>query len=226
MAYDTWNAVDRFIGTRLVGHDDALQAALDDATAAGLPPIAVSPPQGKLLHVLARSIGARTALEIGTLGGYSAIWLARALGPGGRLVTLEFEPRHAEVARANLTRAGVADVVEIRVGRGLDLLPVLAEELGGPVLDFVFVDADKRSNPDYFRWAVRLTRPGGMIVVDNVVRDGAVVDEQSEDPDIVGTRRLFDEVAAEPRVEATAVQTVGSKGYDGFLVALVLPDAA
>lgn len=222
MAHDTWDAVDRFITDRLLPPDDVLDAAVADAEAAGLPAIAVSPPQGKLLHVLARSIGARTALEIGTLGGYSAIWLGRALGPGGRLVTLEYEQRHAEVARANLRRAGLDEVVEVRVGKALDLLPALAEELGGPSLDLAFIDADKASNPEYFAWALRLVRPGGLVVVDNVVRGGAVVDEAATDADVVGTRRLFDVVGAEPRVAATAVQTVGSKGHDGFLVALVL----
>ena len=166
--------------------------------------------------------GARSILEVGTLGGYSTIWLARALPPGGRLVTLEAEPRHAEVAAINLDRAGVADVVEIVIGKALDTLPRLAEDGRGP-FDFVFIDADKPGNPDYFAWALRLSRPGAVIVVDNVVRGGAVADAGSDDPAVLGTRRLVELVAAEPRVTATAVQTVGSKGHDGFLLAVVEP---
>jgi predicted O-methyltransferase YrrM len=180
----------------------------------------VAPNQGKLLHLWARMIGARSILEVGTLGGYSTIWLARALPPGGRLVTLEAEPRHAEVAVANLERAGVADRVDVVVGKALDTLPVLADEGRGP-FDLTFIDADKQGNADYFQWAVRLSRPGSVIVVDNVVRQGSVLDAGSDDPAVVGTRRLFEVVAAEPRVTATAVQTVGSKGHDGFLLALV-----
>ena len=180
----------------------------------------MAPNQGKLLHLWARMVGARSILEVGTLGGYSTIWLARALPPGGRLVSLEAEPRHAEVAAANLDRAGVADVVEVVVGRALDTLPVLAEEGRGP-FDLTFIDADKQSNADYFRWAVRLSRPGAVVVVDNVVRGGSVTDAGSDDPAVVGTRRLFEAVAAEPRVSATAVQTVGSKGHDGFLLAVL-----
>jgi predicted O-methyltransferase YrrM len=180
----------------------------------------VAPNQGKLLHLWARMIGARSILEVGTLGGYSTTWLARALPPGGRLVTLEAEPRHAEVAVANLERAGVADRVDVVVGKALDTLPVLADEGRGP-FDLTFIDADKQGNADYFQWAVRLARPGGVIVVDNVVRRGQVLDAGSDDPAVVGTRRLFEVVAAEPRVTATAVQTVGSKGHDGFLLALV-----
>ena len=166
--------------------------------------------------------GARSILEVGTLGGYSTIWLARALPPGGRLVTLEAEPRHAEVAAINLDRAGVAEVVEIVIGKALDTLPRLAEDGRGP-FDFVFIDADKPGNPDYFAWALRLSRPGAVIVVDNVVRGGAVADAGSDDPAVLGTRRLVELVAAEPRVTATAVQTVGSKGHDGFLLAVVEP---
>jgi predicted O-methyltransferase YrrM len=200
--------------------DPALVLALTDSATAGLPAINVAPNQGKLLHLWARMIGARSILEVGTLGGYSTIWLARALPPGGRLVTLEAEPRHAEVAAINLDRAGVADVVEIVLGKALDTLPRLAEEGRGP-FDLTFIDADKSSNADYFDWAVRLARPGGVIVVDNVVRGGALLDADSDDPSVTGTRRLFDAVAAEPRVTATAVQTVGSKGHDGFLLAVV-----
>lgn len=221
MAEDTWLAVDNFIGDHLLPDDPVLDLALVDAAAAGLPAIAVSPAQGQLLYLLARAIGARSALEVGTLAGYSAIWLGRGLGPGGRLVTLERQPEHAQVARANLARAGLADVVEVRVGRALDLLGPLADELGPGSLDLAFVDADKAANPDYFGWALRLVRPGGLIVVDNVVRGGAVADPAVTDADVAGTRRLFEVVAAEPRVTATAIQTVGLKGYDGFLVALV-----
>jgi predicted O-methyltransferase YrrM len=223
MSEALWQAVDRYLGDRLVGDDPALAAALAAGVAAGLPQIQVSPPLGKLLHLLARSIEARTILEIGTLAGYSTLWLARALPSGGRLITLEIDPRHAEVARANLARAGVADAVEVRVGAALETLPVLAAEIGTP-FDFVFIDADKPNIPEYFEWSLRMTRHGGLIVVDNVVRDGEVADEDSEDASVRGVRRLFDRLRDEPRVSATAVQTVGSKGYDGFALALVAAD--
>ncbi|MHB8293415.1 MAG: O-methyltransferase [Acidimicrobiales bacterium] len=213
--------VDRYIVDTLVGHDDALEAALEASGEAGLPPIQVSPPQGKLLSLLVQSSRATTVLEIGTLGGYSTIWLARALPPGGRLVTLEVEPRHAEVARANLSRAGLSEVVDIRLGRALDSLAAIEQEGGGP-FDFTFIDADKPSNAEYFARALRLSGPGSLIVVDNVVRDGRVVDADSPDADVVGTRRLYDAISREPRVSATAIQTVGGKGYDGFAVAVVL----
>jgi predicted O-methyltransferase YrrM len=218
---EQWAAVDRYISELLVGEDPDLDAALDASRAAGLPPINVAPNQGKLLHLLARIQGARQILEVGTLGGYSTIWLARALPSGGRLVTLEIDPGHAEVARANLERAGLLDRVTLRVGRAADSLAALADEGAGP-FDLVFIDADKPSNPEYFRWAVQLTRPGSVIVVDNVVRQGAVVDPDSRDPAVVGTRRLNEIMAAEPSVSVTEVQTVGSKGYDGFALALVL----
>jgi predicted O-methyltransferase YrrM len=217
---DRWREVDRYLVDQLLAPDPTLVAALAASADAGLPAINVAPNQGKLLHLLARMSGARTVLEIGTLGGYSTIWLARALPADGRLVTLEAEPRHADLAAANLERAGVADVVDVVIGRALDTLPVLAEEGRGP-FDLTFVDADKEHNADYFRWAVQLARPGGVIVVDNVVRQGQVVDAGSDDPAVVGTRRLFNVVAAEPRVTATAVQTVGAKGHDGFLLAVV-----
>jgi predicted O-methyltransferase YrrM len=196
-----------------------LDAALEASAAAGLPTIQVSPSQGKFLHLLARAMGPRKILEIGTLGGYSTIWLARALSSGGRLITLEVDPRHAEVARANITRAGLADVVELHQGRALDTLP----ELTGP-FDFIFIDADKPSNADYFTWALKLSRRGSMIVIDNVIRDGAVIDADSTDPDVQGVRRLNQLLAAERRVSATTIQTVGSKGYDGFTMALVTTD--
>jgi predicted O-methyltransferase YrrM len=212
----TWTAVDAWWTAALHSPDPTLEAATADSAAAGLPPIAVSAPLGKLLHLLAHGIGARRILEIGTLGGYSTIWLARALPPGGELITCEIDPAHAAVARANLERAGVAAVVDLREGPAVDTLAGLS----GP-FDLAFVDADKPSGADYFRECVRLSRPGGLIVVDNVVRGGKVVDEASTDGAVVGTRRLAAAVAAEPRVEATVVQTVGTKGYDGFLLARV-----
>ncbi|HET7364787.1 MAG TPA: O-methyltransferase [Burkholderiales bacterium] len=212
-----WDDVDRYIGETLVQPDEALDAALEASDAAGLPPISVSAAHGKLLWLLARTIGAKRILEIGTLGGYSAIWLARALAPGGRLVTLEALEKHAALARKNLARAGLADRVEVRVGKALDTLP----RLEGP-FDLAFIDADKQNNPEYFRWALKLARPGSLIVVDNVVRDGAVIDARSRDAAVQGVRRLYELMAAEPRVAATAVQTVGVKGYDGFAIALVV----
>ncbi|HEU5109285.1 MAG TPA: O-methyltransferase, partial [Micromonosporaceae bacterium] len=190
-------------------------------SAAGLPEIQVAPNQGKLLQLMAQIRGARRILEIGTLGGYSTIWLARALPHDGRLVTMEYDRRHAEVARANIARAGLADRVEVRVGAALDLLPALARERPEP-FDLTFIDADKQSNTEYFRWALRLSRVGSVIIVDNVVRGGRVTDPNSDDPSVVGTRRLFDALAAEPRVTATAIQTVGSKSYDGFAMAVVI----
>ena len=217
---ERWREVDGYIGDLLVGADPALDAALAASADAGLPAINVASNQGKLLHLWARMVGARSILEVGTLGGYSTIWLARALPPGGRLVTLEAEPRHAEVAVANLERAGLGDVVEVVVGKAIDTLPALAEEDRGP-FDLTFIDADKPGNPAYFRWAVELSRAGSVIVVDNVVRDGAVVDASSKDEMVVGVRRVLEMMAAEPRVTSTALQTVGGKGYDGFSISLV-----
>ncbi|ATW48296.1 O-methyltransferase [Streptomyces xantholiticus] len=222
MTQDQWQAVDAYISDLLVPEDDALAEALTASDAAGLPRINVAPNQGKLLHLLARVQGARTALEIGTLGGYSTIWLARALPADGRLISLEYDPAHAEVARANIARAGLDKVVEVRTGAALDTLPRIAAEPGAGPFDLVFIDADKRNNARYVEWALRLTRPGSVIIVDNVVRGGAVVDGSSEDPSIVGTREMFELVAREARLEATAVQTVGVKGYDGMLVARVI----
>lgn len=213
--------VDRYLTSLFAAPDAALEAALAASTAAGLPEIQVSPPMGKLLHMLARLQNARAILEIGTLGGYSAIWLARALAPGGCLITLEADPKHAKVARANIESAGLAAVVEVHLGRALETLPRLAAEGRGP-FDLVFIDADKQSNPDYFTWAVKLTRPGSLIIVDNVVRKGGVIDAASSDPDILGTRRVFEMMASDARVSATAIQTVGVKGYDGFAIALVV----
>jgi predicted O-methyltransferase YrrM len=221
MDRERWAAVDGYIDENLVPADPVLGAALQASADAGLPQISVSPSQGKLLHLLARAQGARTILEIGTLGGYSAIWLARALPPGGRLVTLEAEPRHAEVARANLARAGLADVAEVRVGPAQDTLPQLHAAGAGP-FDLIFIDADKQGYPGYLQWSLRLSRPGSVIIADNVVRDGAVADPGSQDANVQGVRRFIELMAAEPRVAATAIQTVGSKGYDGFAMAVVV----
>ena len=213
---DQWNAVDHYISAVLVRPDSALDEALRASDAAGLPQIAVAPNQGKLLMLLAKAMRARAILEIGTLGGYSTIWLARALPPGGRLTTLEYDPKHAEVARANVARAGLGDRVEVRVGRAIDTLP----ELTGP-FDLIFIDADKEGYPDYFTWSLKLSHPGGLIIADNVVREGAVIDPKSEDPRVQAVRRFHEMVAAEPKVSATAIQTVGTKGYDGFTIILV-----
>lgn len=216
---ERWAAVDDYVTGKLLGPDAALAATLAANADAGLPAIDVSAAQGKMLHILARMAGARAILEIGTLGGYSTIWLARAAGPGGRVVTLEVDPHHAAVARVNLDRAGVGDRVEVIVGAAIDSLATLP----GP-FDFVFIDADKENNVAYLRAAIGLSRPGTTIIVDNVIREGGVIDPASDDPRIAGTRALFDAVAAEPRLTATAVQTVGAKKWDGFLMALV--DAA
>ncbi|HQZ44666.1 MAG TPA: O-methyltransferase [Usitatibacteraceae bacterium] len=222
MSQETWSAVDACLADALIGNDAILEAALRDSEKAGLPAISVSPPQGRFLNLLARVQGARNILEIGTLGGYSAIWLARALPPGGgRLVTLEVDAKHADVARANLARAGFANIAQVRLGRAIDTLPELEREGAGP-FDFVFIDADKPSNPDYFTWAIALSRRGTVIVVDNVVRAGAVADAASRDAAVLGVRRLIQMMGMEKRVSATAIQTVGSKGYDGFAVALVI----
>ena len=215
-----WSAVDRFFAELLTDPDPALDAALAASAAAGLPQINVSPNQGKFLHLLVRAMGARTILEIGTLGGFSTIWLARALPAGGRLISLEADARHAQVATANIARAGLADIVEIRLGKALDTLPQLAAEAHEP-FDFVFIDAAKPNNAAYFDWALQLSRPGSVIVVDNVVQGGDVVDANSEDRSVQGVRRFNERLAAEPRVLATAIQTVGAKGYDGFAMALV-----
>jgi predicted O-methyltransferase YrrM len=216
---NTWNAVDDFIVDHLLPADPVLDDALAASAAAGLPHIQVSAPQGKLLMLLARMRGARSVLEVGTLGGYSTIWLSRGLAPGGRIVTLEANAKHAEVARGNLAHAGLSGVVDLRLGPALDTLPTLAAE--GRAFDMVFIDADKTNNPSYFTWAVRLATPGALVIVDNVVRHGAVIDASSTDPNVQGTRKLYEQIAAEPRATATAVQTVGNKGYDGFVMALV-----
>jgi predicted O-methyltransferase YrrM len=219
MLRERWDRVDDYLAEALVPSDPVLEAAIQEGIRAGLPQIQVSPVQARMLHLLTRLIGARRILEIGTLAGYSAIWLARGMAPGGRLITLEANPRHAEVARSNLRRAGLDGTVEVRVGRALESLAALANEGAGP-FDLVFIDADKSNSPEYVSWALRLSHPGSLIVVDNVVRGGAVVGE-SDDPDVRGTRRMFEMIAAEPRLVATATQTVGVKGYDGFALLLV-----
>jgi predicted O-methyltransferase YrrM len=219
---ERWVAVDRYVSDLLMPEDSVLEAVLRESAEAGLPPIQVSQSQGRMLHILAQSHGARSILEIGTLGGYSTIWLARALTAGGRLVTLEYEPKHAEVARRNFEKAGMAGVIEIRVGRAQDTLPTLAAENRGP-FDLIFIDADKVGYPEYFGWALKLSRPGTLIIADNVVRNGAVSDGASTDPNVVAVRRMFELVAKEPRVMSTVIQSVGGKGYDGFMIALVGP---
>jgi predicted O-methyltransferase YrrM len=220
MTQDTWTRVDRYVADTLIGPDAALDAALRDSDAAGLPAIAVSPAYGRMLELLARGIQARRILEIGTLGGYSAIWLARALPPDGRLVTLELSQTHADVARRNIDRAGAGGRVEIRVGPAHDALRSMAAT-GEPAFDFVFIDADKPGYPDYFRLVLPLCRTGAMIVADNIVRDGEVADAASADPNVIAVRRFNELVAAERRVSATIIQTVGVKKYDGFLLAVV-----
>ena len=221
MSEEQWTAIDDYLNNLFIPPDLALDAALEASTEAGLPPISVAPNQGKLLMLLARMRGARNILEIGTLGGYSTIWLARALPPAGRLVTLEYDPKHAEVARRNLERAGLAAVVDLREGAALATLPVLATEGLAP-FDFIFIDADKPGYPDYLVWALRLSGRGTVIVADNVVRKGAVIEADNKDPNVQGARSFNALLAAEPRVSATVIQTVGSKGHDGLAIALVL----
>jgi predicted O-methyltransferase YrrM len=216
-----WAAVDEFLSDRLIAPDEILEQSLRSSEAAGLPPINVAPNQGKLLHLLAKGCRARRILEIGTLGGYSTIWLARALPEDGRLITLEIDALYAQVALANIEHAGLEKIVELRLGPALETLPNLEAEAACP-FDLVFVDADKQSTPEYFEWAVRLARPGSIIVVDNVIRDGAIVDANSVDDRVRGVRRFFELLVNDSRVSATAIQTVGSKGYDGFAVALVV----
>ena len=215
-----WRRVDDYIGAALISKEEAQEETLAANARAGLPAIDVSPPQGKLLHLLACAIGARRVLEIGTLGGYSTTWLARAVGEGGKVVTFEVDARHAEVARANIAREGMSARVDLRVGPALEMLPRLESERAQP-FDLAFIDADKPNNAAYFDYALKLSRPGALIIVDNVVREGAVADASATDGGALGARALFDAVAAEGRVEATAVQTVGAKGWDGFLIARV-----
>ncbi|MGF1430798.1 O-methyltransferase [Kitasatospora sp. LaBMicrA B282] len=221
MAEQQWGAVDEYLEEVLIGSDPALDAALATSERAGLPKIAVSATQGKLLHLLALTVGARRILEVGALGGYSAIWLARALPADGRLISLELSPAHAAVARANLHEAGLEKVAEVRTGRAVDSLAELMDD-GAEPFDLVFIDADKPSIPEYFDFALRLTRPGSLIIVDNTVRGGALADASSTDASVIGVRRLHELVAAEPRVQATTMQTVGVKGYDGFTLIRVV----
>ena len=218
MTLDVWTAVDRYVNEQIVGEDDALREAIAAADRAGLPQIAVTPSQGKLLYLLARLRGARNVLEIGTLGGYSTIWLGRAVQPGGRVTSLEIDAKHAKVARENVARAGLADVVTVRIGRALDILPSLKELWP---FDFVFIDADKEQVPQYYEWARTLTGPGALIIIDNVVRDGQLIDAATSDPRVRGVRRLHELVSRDAGVEATTIQIVGAKGYDGMTVALV-----
>ncbi len=220
MSERLWSDVDSYIDERLIGPDPVLESALSNSAAAGLPAIAVSPAQGKLLHLLARIHGARRILEVGTLGGYSTIWMARALPPDGRLLTLELDPAFARVASANIERSGLAAMVEVRVGPAMQSLQELVGQAPEP-FDLIFIDADKQSTPGYFRFALELSRPGGVIVVDNVVRDGALIDPDSGDPGADGMREFHELLAGDPGVSATTIQTVGSKGYDGFSVVLV-----
>jgi predicted O-methyltransferase YrrM len=220
---DRWAAVDRYFSEQLSLSDAALDAAIAANKAAELPAIDVAANQGKLLQLLAKLAGARRILEIGTLGGYSTIWLARALPADGRLITLEFNPKHAEIARANIECAGLTQTVEIRVGAALDALAKLQNESSEP-FDLIFIDADKPNNSEYVRWALKLSRPGSLIIIDNVVRDGAVIDAGSADKDVRGARQLFELLANEPRLSCTAIQTVGAKGYDGFAFAVVTAD--
>ncbi|MFN6541230.1 MAG: O-methyltransferase [Nostoc sp. EkiNYC01] len=223
MTQEQWTAVDLYLTDLFVPSDSVLDAVLETSAAAGLPPHNVSPNQGKLLLLLAQLQGARTILEIGTLGGYSTIWLARALPSDGYLITLEANTKHAEVAQSNIARAGLSDVVELRLGQALSTLPQLAAQGRSP-FDLIFIDADKPNNPDYLAWALKLSRRGSLIIADNVVRNGAVIDTASNDASVQGIRRFNELLASEPRVSTTALQTVGSKGYDGFAIALVVGD--
>jgi predicted O-methyltransferase YrrM len=219
-AQKIWIDVDRYFSGQLHLSDPVLDAAMQANAAAELPAIDVAPNQGKFLNLLARLTHSKKILEVGTLGGYSTIWLARALPPGGRLISLEFSPKHADVAASNIQRAGLSDRVEIRVGAALDSLPRIEKEGVAP-FDFIFIDADKPNNPGYLEWAVKLSRPGTLIIIDNVVRDGAISDSASTDPTILGTRKMFDLMSRDACLSSTALQTVGSKGYDGFALAIV-----
>jgi len=220
MSEALWGRVDEYIVDKLVQEDASLEAALAANAAAGLPAMDVSAAQGKFLHLMVRITGARRVLELGTLGGYSTIWMAKALPADGQLVTLEYDPGHATVARQNIDAAGVGDKVTIHVGAAVETLPLVAAQSPEP-FDFIFIDADKPSNPIYLDWAIKLSRPGTVIILDNVIRDGKVLDPDSTDPRIIGTRAAYDLIGAHPRLQATALQTVGSKGWDGFAIMLV-----
>jgi len=221
MTHDVWTSVDDFLSGLFIDADEALDHARRSSAAAGLPDIAVSPLYGRLLRLLTEVLGARSVLELGTLGGYSTIWMARGLPADGRLVTIEADPRHAEVARANLVHAGVSDLVQIRVGTGDEVLPQLVAEGEGP-FDMVFLDADKQGLAEYLGWALELSRPGGLILADNVVREGKVIDEATDDAMVQGVRRFLARCASEPRLETTVLQTVGVKGYDGLAISRVV----
>jgi predicted O-methyltransferase YrrM len=221
MSESLFAAVDTYLSQTLIAADPVLAAALKSHADASLPPINVTPTLGKFLHLQARAIRAQRILEIGTLGGYSTIWLARALPPTGKLITLEYDPKHAEVARKNFQRADLANQIEIMIGAALDTLPQLAAQ-NPPAFDLIFIDADKKNNPHYLQWALKLSHPGSLIIVDNVVRDGAVINADSNDPDIRGIRQFLTDLASNPRVSATALQTIDGKGHDGFSLALVL----
>ncbi|MEO8577217.1 MAG: O-methyltransferase [Gemmatimonadales bacterium] len=220
MSQELWTSVDTYLGEVLVRQDQHLSDAVAASDAAGLPSIQVSPPQGKLLEIMIEMMGAKTILEVGTLGGYSTIWMARSLPADGRVVTIEIDPKHAQVAQENFNRAGLGDKIELRTGNARDILPVMIDEGAGP-FDFAFIDADKASNPDYFGWALDMSRPGSVIIVDNVIRDGHIIDADSDDASVKGVRRLNEVMAGNPRISVTALQTVGVKGYDGFSVAIV-----
>ena len=220
MSERLWSRVDSYIEDRLVPHDSALEAVLLANARAGLPPIDVSAAQGKFLNLMVRITGAKRILELGTLGGYSTIWMAKALPPDGQLVTLEYEPHHAEVARKNIDRAGFGDKVAIHVGPAAQTLPVIAAD-GAEPFDFIFIDADKPNNPIYLDWATKLSRPGTVIILDNVIRDGKILEPEHPDPRVIGTRAAYDLIGSHPRLDATALQTVGAKGWDGFAIAIV-----
>ena len=219
MTEDLWTDVDRYFSDKLLPKDPILESATRAAEKAGLPAIAVSPNQGKFLQLLARIVGAQSILELGTLAGYSTIWLARGMRGGGRLITVELDPKHAEVARNNITRAGLKEIVEVRIGSALEILPQLSAEKRGP-FDLIFIDADKQNIPAYFEWSMKMSHPGTLIIVDNVVRDGGVIDRKTKDPSIKGVRRFID-MLGESHASATVIQTVGTKGYDGFAIVLV-----
>ena len=220
MRQELWTSVDNYLGEVLVRQDRHLDNAVAASEAAGLPSIQVSPPQGKLLEILIEMMAAKNILEVGTLGGYSTIWMARSLPAGGRVVTIEIDAKHAQVALENFNSAGLGEKIDLRTGNAREVMPAMIEEGAGP-FDFVFIDADKASNPDYFGWALEMSRPGTVIIVDNVIREGNIVDAESEDASVKGVRRLNEVMAANPRISVTALQTVGVKGYDGFSIAIV-----